>query len=110
MRYSTYQTEGYIASNSFEEWAMKFSSSMFLLMVEKVTLSFGYIFRNKTQYGTVIIGKKKIKFTPMSEINDVKIEVTIKTTVSLKWSEIPGTNHITRLCFLFFTDFSASVL
>lgn len=106
MSFSTHQTEGYISSNSFEEWSKKFSTSLFLLMVERVSLSFGYVFRNKGKSGTIIIGQKKIKFVPTPESQDVSIVITNKTTFPIKWSQIPGTNHITRLCVLFFADLS----
>jgi hypothetical protein len=73
-------------------------------MAERVTRSLGFVFKHKNQYGTAVIGPKKIKFQPRVGANDVDITVTAQNSLKTSWSRIPGTDHVVRMCVVLFQD------
>ena len=107
MRCIPYSTDGRGLTPALEKWCDISFATLFLSMAEKITRSFGFVFKNKNQYGTAAIGNKKIKFKPIPKESDVEISVTShETKPPRKWKDIPGSDHFERMCVIIFTDLS----
>lgn len=104
LRCIPYSTDGRGLAPALEKWCDISFSTLFLSMAEKVTRSLGFVFKNKNQYGTATINGKKIRFTPLPKSNDVEITITAKNKIIYKWNEIPGSDHIVKMCVLIFRD------
>ena len=104
LRCIPYPTDGRGLTPALEKWCDVSYSTLFLAMAERVTRSFGFVFKNKNQYGTATIGNKKIKFTPQPKTNDVEIIITARNKKTIKWNSIPGTDHIAKMCVIIFQD------
>ncbi|OHT05366.1 hypothetical protein TRFO_05949 [Tritrichomonas foetus] len=107
LRCIPYSTDGRGLTPALEKWCDASFSTLFLAMAERVTRSFGFVFKNKNQYGTATIGTKKIKFTPQPKSNDVEITITARNKKSIQWKSIPGTDHIVKMCVIIFQDFTS---
>ena len=104
MRCLQYSTDGRGLSPALEKWCDNSFTSLFLSCIEQITRSFGFVFKNKNQYGTASIGNKKIKFKPKLNTSNIEILITSKNTKKIEWSNIPGINYIQKLCVLLFND------
>lgn len=105
LRCIPYSTDGRGLVPALEKWCDASFSTLFLSMAERVTRSFGFVFKNKNQYGTAIIGAKKIKFEPKPNSNDVEITIISRSKkVTKNWKQIPGTDHIVKMCVIIFQD------
>lgn len=104
LRCIPYSTDGRGLAPALEKWCDASFSTLFLSMAERVTRSFGFVFKNKNQYGTATIGTKKIKFTPIPNSNDVDIIIISRSKKETKWKQIPGTDHIVKMCVIIFQD------
>jgi hypothetical protein len=101
LRCIPYPTDGGGLLETLEKWCDASFSFLFLAMAEKVTRAFGFVFKNRNQYGTETIGHKKVKFTPIPNTNDVDI-VVLTLAVRTTWSRIPGSTHLIRLYVVLF--------
>lgn len=104
LRCIPYSTDGRGLTPALEKWCDSSYSTLFLAMAERITRSFGFVFKNKNQYGTAAMIKKKIKFTPQQKNSDVEIQYTSKNGKPFMWSQVPGTDHIVRMCCILFND------
>lgn len=104
MRCIPYSTDGRGLTPALDKWCDISYATLFLSMAEKITRSFGYVFKNKNQYGTAAIGGKKIKFKPMPRSCDVEISITSHSTKTFQWKNIPGSDYFERMCVVLFTD------
>jgi hypothetical protein len=77
---------------------------LFLLAFEKAVLPFGGVFKNKTNYGTSRIGRKKIRVTPVASRADAELIVCKQKKKVLWWSEIPGNGYFQRVSTLLFCE------
>ena len=106
LRCIPYSTDGRGLTPALEKWCDTSFTTLFLSMAERVTRSFGFVFKNKNQYGTAAIGSKKIKFEPNTKTNDVDITISARSSVKARWKCIPGTDHIVRMCVILFQELS----
>lgn len=106
LRCIPYSTDGRGLTPALEKWCDTSFTTLFLSMAERVTRSFGYVFKNKNQYGTAAVDGKKIKFEPNAKANDVAITISARSSVKARWKCIPGTNHIVRMCVILFQELS----
>ena len=104
LRCIPYSTDGRGLTPALAKWCNNAFSILFLMMAKQVTRSFGYVFKNKNLYGTATIESKKIKFTPQVKTSDVEITIMARNTIKINWSEIPGSDHIERMCVILFHD------
>jgi hypothetical protein len=77
---------------------------LFLLAVERAVVPFGGVFKNKTNYGTSRIGRKKIRFTPDVEREDTEIVIYRQKKQVLWWSEVPGNGYLQRIATVLFCE------
>ena len=104
LRCIPYSTDGRGLAPALEKWCDASFSTLFLSMAERVTRSFGFVFKNKNQYGKAIIGTRKIKFEPKANSNDVEITISTRAQLKINWKDVPGTDHIVKMCVIFFQD------
>ena len=104
MRCIPYSTDGRGLTPSLEKWCDITFTALFLSMAEKITRSFGYVFKNKNQYGTAAFGGRKIKFKPLPKSRDVEISITSHATKKRNWNQVPGSDYFERMCVILFTD------
>lgn len=104
MRCIPYSTDGRGLTPSLEKWSDSTFATLFLSMAERITRSFGYVFKNKNQYGTAAFGGRKIKFKPIPKSHDVEISITSHSTKKKNWNQIPGSDYYERMCVILFTD------
>jgi hypothetical protein len=74
------------------------------LAFERAVMPFGGVFKNKTNYGTSRIGRKKIRVTPIGSKADVELVVFKQKKKVLWWSEVPGNGYLQRVATLIFCE------
>jgi len=104
MRSLQYSTDGRGLAPALEKWCDATYTALFLSTIEKVTRGFGYVFKNKNQYGTAAIDGKKIRFKPIPKESDVEITITARKTEKLLWKSVPGSDYIEKISILLFND------
>jgi hypothetical protein len=110
LRCIPYTTDGRGFSPALSKWCDTAFATLFLGMAERVTRSLGFVFKHKSQYGTAVIGPKKIKFHPRIGSDEVDVTITAQNSFRTCWSKIPGTDHIVRMCVVLFRDLSGEAL
>lgn len=106
MRCIPYTTDGRGLTPALEKWCDMTFGTLFLSMAERITRSFGYVFKNKNQYGTASVNSKKIKFKPLPKSNEVDIYISSHSTRRCKWSDISGSTYEERMKIILFSEFN----
>jgi hypothetical protein len=106
LRCIPYSTDVKGLATTLGKWCDTAFATLFLAMAESVARSLGFVFKHKNIYGTATNGAKKIRFAPEAGTNDVDITVTAKNSLKTRWSEVPGTDHLMRMCAVLFLDLS----